>query len=110
MARMGCEHKAEAKGRVDMQNNDTLFMEKALKQAAVALRRGEVPIGAVVVDADGCVTGATHPTADTIRPALQIIGLQEGFKIASSYFLMLKDDLKLFYADCGFVINPNEIV
>lgn len=57
--------------------------------------------------ADGCVTGATHPTAETIRPALQIIGLKEGFKIASSYFLMLKGDEKLFFADCGFVINPS---
>ncbi len=57
--------------------------------------------------ADGCVTGATHPTAETIRPALQLIGLKKGFSIASSYFLMLKDDEKLLFADCGFVINPS---
>lgn len=57
--------------------------------------------------ADGCVTGATHPTSETIRPAVQIIGLKEGFSIASSYFLMLKDDETLFFADCAFVVNPS---
>ncbi len=57
--------------------------------------------------ADGCVTGATHPTSETIRPAVQIIGLEEGFSIASSYFLMLKGDEKLLFADCAFVVNPN---
>ncbi|MBN1274964.1 phosphate acetyltransferase [Candidatus Woesearchaeota archaeon] len=57
--------------------------------------------------ADGCVTGATHPTAETIRPAVQVIGMQEGFKISSSYFLMLKGDEKLFFADSAFVVDPS---
>ncbi|MBD3209552.1 phosphate acetyltransferase [Candidatus Woesearchaeota archaeon] len=57
--------------------------------------------------ADGCVTGATHPTAETIRPAVQVIGMQEGFKISSSYFLMLRGEGKLFFADSAFVIDPS---
>lgn len=56
--------------------------------------------------ADGCVTGATHPTSETILPAVQIIGMREGFKRASSYFLMVKGEEKLFFADCAFVVNP----
>lgn len=57
--------------------------------------------------ADGCVTGATHPTAETIRPAVQVIGMQEGFKISSSYFLMVKGEELLFYADSAFVVDPS---
>ena len=76
--------------------------KKAMKDAkyfaAMMIRMGH---------ADGCVTGATHATADTIRPAVQVIRMKEGFKIASSYFLMYKGDEKLFFADCGFVVNPN---
>jgi phosphate acetyltransferase len=57
--------------------------------------------------ADGCVTGATHPTAETIRPAVQVIGMQEGFKVSSSYFLMVKGEELLFFADSAFVIDPS---
>ena len=66
--------------------------------AAMMVRRG---------DADGCVTGATHPTSETIRPALQVIGVREGLRIASSYFVMVKGEEVLFFADCGFVIDPS---
>lgn len=65
--------------------------------AAMMLRMGR---------ADGCVTGATHPTSETILPAVQVIGMQEGFDRASSYFLMTKGDERLFFADCAFVVNP----
>ena len=57
---------------------------------------------------DGLVYGATHPTAETLRPALQIIGMKKGVKWASSYFIMLHEKKVLFFADCAFNINPNE--
>lgn len=58
-------------------------------------------------NADGLVSGASHSTADTIRPALQIIKTKPGHKLASSYFIMVCEDKTFFFSDCGFVINPN---
>ena len=58
--------------------------------------------------ADGIVSGSLSPTAEVIRPALKIIGTKKDVKRASSFFLMLKEDKKLIFADCGFQINPNE--
>ena len=58
-------------------------------------------------DADGLVSGASHSTADTIRPALQIIKTKPGHTLASSFFIMVLEDKIYFFADCGFVINPN---
>jgi len=58
-------------------------------------------------DADGLVSGATHTTADTLRPAFQIVKTAEEYSIASSYFIILYGDKIYFYADCGLVIDPN---
>lgn len=58
-------------------------------------------------DAEGMVSGASHSTADTLRPALQIIKTKESAKYASSFFLMAKEDSVFFFADCAFIQNPN---
>jgi phosphate acetyltransferase len=58
-------------------------------------------------DADGLVSGATHTTADTLRPAFQIVRTAEEYSIASSYFIILYGDKIYFYADCGLVIDPD---
>ena len=58
-------------------------------------------------DADGMVSGATHTTAETIRPAFQIIKTDPGVALASSAFLMLMADHVLVLADCAIVISPN---
>jgi phosphate acetyltransferase len=64
-------------------------------------------------EADGQVSGATHSTADTVRPALQIIKSAPGCKLVSSFFVMIIPDCEygengvFIYADCGLVINPN---
>jgi phosphate acetyltransferase len=56
--------------------------------------------------ADGMVSGAAGTTADTIRPALQIIKTRPGYSIASSIFLMALPDGRLWvFGDCA--INPN---
>lgn len=71
--------------------------------------------GGMMVDqneADGLVMGATHATADTIRVAINCVGLAEGIPLISSFFMMvlqnkeLGEDGVLFYADCGVVPNP----
>ena len=64
-------------------------------------------------DADGSVAGAHYTTADTVRAAIQVIGLRGGFKIVSSFFIMMLcepfHELKgaLVLADCGLVVDPN---
>lgn len=63
--------------------------------------------------ADGSVAGATNTTAHTVRAALHCIGVREGFRIVSSFFVMVVPDKKfgqqgaMIYADCGVVIEPN---
>jgi phosphate acetyltransferase len=54
---------------------------------------------------DGLVSGAVHTTANTVRPALQIIKTAPGSNIVSSVFFMLMPDQVLVYGDCA--INPN---
>ncbi|UFT98995.1 phosphate acetyltransferase [Radiobacillus kanasensis] len=58
-------------------------------------------------EADGLVSGATHSTADTVRPALQIIKTQQGIKKTSGVFIMVRDDEKYVFADCAINIAPD---
>jgi phosphate acetyltransferase len=58
-------------------------------------------------DADGMVSGSVHSTADTIRPALQIIRTQPGFSVVSGVFLMCLADRVLVYGDCAVNPDPN---
>jgi phosphate acetyltransferase len=63
--------------------------------------------------ADGSVAGATNTTSHTVRAALHCIGVQSGFKLVSSFFLMALRDQNLgsngamIFADCGVVIEPS---
>lgn len=58
-------------------------------------------------EADGLVSGATHTTADTIRPALQIIKTKDKYhKVSSFFFMQLKEKIFIF-ADCAVIINPD---
>lgn len=63
--------------------------------------------------ADGSVAGATNTTAHTVRAALHCIGVRQGFKMVSSFFVMVVPDKNfgadgaMIYADCGVVIDPS---
>ena len=58
--------------------------------------------------ADAALGGATYSTADTIRPALQIIKTKPGCKIVSSCFALLKEGSPtLIFGDCGVNVNPS---
>lgn len=58
--------------------------------------------------ADAALGGATYSTADTIRPALQIVKTKPGCKIVSSCFAMLKENSPtLIFGDCGVNVNPS---
>lgn len=58
--------------------------------------------------ADGMVSGAAHSTADTVRPALQIIKSSRKDRSVSSVFVMVAQGKPYFLADCAITINPNE--
>jgi phosphate acetyltransferase len=55
--------------------------------------------------ADAMVSGCVHPTADTIRPAFEVIKTSLGVSIASSVFFMCLADRVLVYGDCA--VNPD---
>ena len=63
-------------------------------------------------DADGLVSGACHSTADTLRPALQILKTAPGTKLVSAFMIMCTKtpefgaDGTLVFADCGLNIAP----
>lgn len=56
-------------------------------------------------EVDGLVSGAVHTTANTIRPALQLIKTAPSARIVSSVFFMLMPEQVLVYGDCA--VNPN---
>ena len=63
--------------------------------------------------ADGVVSGACHSTANTLRPALQIIKKSDRVSLVSSFFLMELKNITfgengvLLFSDCGLVQDPN---
>lgn len=63
-------------------------------------------------EADGLVSGATHSTANTLRPALQIIRTKPGEKLVSAFFIINVPNCKygengiFLFSDCGLNENP----
>lgn len=63
--------------------------------------------------ADGMVSGACHSTANTLRPALQIVRTAPGCKMVSGFFLITVPNCEygengtFVFADCGLNINPS---
>jgi phosphate acetyltransferase len=75
---------------------------------AAELLNDNVWLGTVMLalgEVDGLVSGAVHSTANTIRPALQIIKTKPGAKVVSSIFFMCLPEQVLVYGDCA--VNPD---
>ncbi|MBP3041509.1 phosphate acetyltransferase [Bacillaceae bacterium Marseille-Q3522] len=92
----------------------TAFVErrkgKATKEDAEKILLDENYFGTMLVytnKADGLVSGAAHSTADTVRPALQIIKTKQGVKKTSGVFIMDREDEKYVFADCAINIAPD---
>jgi len=69
-----------------------------------------VVLGTVMLhlnEVDGLVSGAVHTTANTIRPALQLIKTAPGVKLVSSIFFMCLPEQVLVYGDCAINIDPS---
>jgi phosphate acetyltransferase len=83
---------------------------KATEEDARKILLDENYFGTMLVHlekAHGLVSGAAHSTADTVRPALQIIKTKEGIKKTSGVFIMVRDDEKYVFADCAINISPD---
>lgn len=96
-----------------------------MKELFVEIRKGKVSpedaetilrdvnyFGVMLVQmglADGMVSGAIHSTADTVRPALQIIKTKPGISRTSGVFLMNRENTneRYIFADCAINIDPN---
>ncbi|HIZ62389.1 MAG TPA: phosphate acetyltransferase [Candidatus Gemmiger avistercoris] len=58
--------------------------------------------------ADCLLGGATYSTADTVRPALQLIKCKPGIKSVSSCFILMRGEESLAMGDCAINIDPSE--
>jgi len=57
--------------------------------------------------ADGLITGASHPSLDTLKNAFKIIGTRNDVKKASGVFLMILKNKIFLFADCAAIPEPN---
>jgi len=83
---------------------------KVTEEAARELLLDENYFGTMLVytgAADGLVSGAAHSTADTVRPALQIIKTKPGIRKTSGVFIMVRGEEKYVFADCAINIAPD---
>lgn len=86
-----------------------------LEKAEEILKTDYLTFGIMMVkanDADGMVAGACHATADTLRPALQILKTAPGVKLVSGFFILdvpnsqYGSDGTFLFADCGLNQDP----
>lgn len=86
------------------------------EEAAQEMVKNPMYFGCLLVKkglADGMVGGATCPTAELLRPGLQILKTAPGTKLVSAFFVMCSPDQSfghngsLIFADSGLNINPN---
>ena len=83
---------------------------KATEEDARKILLDENYFGTMLVytnKADGLVSGAAHSTADTVRPALQIIKTKQGVSKTSGVFIMAREEEKYVFADCAINIAPD---
>lgn len=106
----GPKHEEYAQKFAELRAKKGVTIEQARAQMNDATYYGTMMVK--MGDADGLVSGACHSTADTLRPALQILKTAPGTKLVSAFFIMCTDtpqfgtDGTLIFADCGLNIAP----
>ena len=93
------------KPMVEMRQGKGLTPEDAAEQLEDTVVLGTMMLA--LGEVDGLVSGAVHTTANTVRPALQLIKTAPGQAIVSSVFFMLMPDQVLVYGDCAINPDPN---
>ena len=122
---------AAAKGGFDIDGLEILDPENyegfdAMVDEMVALRKGKLSaedcaaalrqsnyFGTMLVKmgkADALLGGATYSTADTVRPALQLVKTKPGAHLVSSIFIMVRGDEMLAMGDCAINIDYTDSV
>ena len=95
----------------ELRKNKGMTLDKAKE-----MMKDNVYFGMMMVkeaDADGLVSGACHSTADTLRPALQILKTKPGTKLVSAFFLMVVPNCEygekgaFVFGDCGLNEYPD---
>ncbi|MFR3065080.1 phosphate acetyltransferase [Peptoniphilus sp.] len=108
-------------GNLEILNPETYAGKDEMVKAFVERRKGKVNeeqaaeilkdhnyFGTMLIymgKAKGLVSGAAHTTADTVRPALQIIKTKPGYKRCSGAFIMLRGEEMYLMADCAINID-----
>ena len=104
------KHEAYAQKFAELRAKKGVTIEQARAQMMDATYYGTMMVK--MGDADGLVSGACHSTANTLRPALQILKTAPGTKLVSAFMVMCTQtpefgaDGTLVFADCGLNIDP----
>ncbi|MDY4041914.1 MAG: phosphate acetyltransferase [Collinsella sp.] len=104
------QHEAYAQKFAELRAKKGVTIEQARAQVMDATYFGTMMVK--MGDADGLVSGACHSTADTLRPALQILKTAPGTKLVSGFLVMCTKtpefgaDGTLIFADCALNIAP----
>ncbi|WP_343565341.1 phosphate acetyltransferase [Kiloniella sp. b19] len=108
---------AEGRGRfvellVKLRQHKGMTEEKAQEQVLLPQNYANLMVRSGL--ADGTVAGAQLSTADVVRSAIQIIGVDKRYSMISSFFIMLFNEEfhdpkgAMIFADCGLVVAPEE--
>ena len=82
------------------------------EECTAALKKGNY-FGTMLVKmgyADSLLGGATYSTADTVRPALQIVKTKKGANLVSSCFILVRGDEKIAMGDCAINLSYEDSV
>lgn len=98
----------------ELRKNKGMTIEKAKEITLDPVYFGMLMVKDDETKADGLVSGAIHSTADTLRPALQILKTSPDTKLVSAFFVMVVPECEygengtFVFGDCGLNSNPNE--
>ena len=97
----------------ELRKNKGMTIEQAKQLALDPVYFGMLMVKDEETKADGLVSGAIHSTADTLRPALQILKTAPNTKLVSAFFVMVVPDCEygsngtFIFGDSGLNANPN---
>lgn len=97
----------------ELRKNKGMTIEKAKELALDPVYFGMLMVKDDETKADGLVSGAIHSTADTLRPALQILKTAPDTKLVSAFFVMVVPECEygangtFIFGDSGLNSNPN---
>ena len=97
----------------ELRKNKGMTIQKAKELTLNPVYFGMLIVKDEETKADGLVSGAIHSTADTLRPALQILKTAPNTKLVSAFFIMVVPNCEygengtFIFGDSGLNANPN---